>query len=125
MKRISLSLVFVILISALFASCGNNAEISAASGTWKGVYTKFVGDETKNTNEQFSLELKADGTGTHARNDAEYQIEWSLEGESFKMTETFLGLKIEYTGTLKGNELIIFNGDPDNDLTYQYVYEKA
>ena len=40
------------------------------------------------------------------------------------MTEKFLGMTIDYTGTLKDGELHIYNGDPSSDLTYEYVYKK-
>lgn len=40
------------------------------------------------------------------------------------MTEKFLGISIEYTGTLADGKLDIFNADPNDDLTCEYVYEK-
>ena len=40
------------------------------------------------------------------------------------MKETFLGMSIDYTGTLKDGELHIYNGEPESDLTYEYVYKK-
>ena len=40
------------------------------------------------------------------------------------MTEKFLGSTIDYTGTLKDDKLDIFNGDPDDMWTYEYVYKK-
>ena len=129
MKRmISISLVVILLVLGLFilTGCGNNKALSDAAGTYTGKYTKFVGDPdtAKDESEPFTLELKADGTGTHNRNDESFNLTWSLEGENFKMTETFLGATIDYTGTLKNGKLDIFNGDPSNDLTCEYVYEK-
>ena len=101
-------------------------ETKAAAGTYIGQYTKFVGDtdDAKNTSEPFKLVLNEDGTGTSYRNDLEIRIpDWSVEGGVFKMTEKFLGT-IDYTGKLEGNKLNAFNGDPDNALTCEYVYEK-
>ena len=40
------------------------------------------------------------------------------------MEETFLGITVEYNGTLTDGKLDIFNGDPSDDLTCEYVYEK-
>lgn len=40
------------------------------------------------------------------------------------MSETFIGDPIEYTGTLKDGKLDIFNGNPDDDFSCEYVYEK-
>ena len=107
------------------ASSGDSGEESKAE-TWTGLYTKFVGDpdSAKEENEPFSLDLKEDGTGVHHRNDMDFKVTWELKGEDFTMKETFIGDPIVYTGTMKGNSLHIFNGDPKNDLTCEYVYEK-
>ncbi len=102
-----------------------NAETAASAGTYIGKYTYFVGSpEDKKTDEPFKLVLNADGTGTQFRNDLEIKVpDWSLTGDEFKMTEKFLGT-IDYTGTLSGNTLTLFNGDPANNFTCAYVYEK-
>ena len=134
-KFISILLVFVLATSMMFilTGCGEKKEeekkatdLSAAAGTYKGLYTKFVGDsdDAKDESEPFSLELKADGTGKSMRNDATYDLTWKLDGEKFSMTETFMGITIDYTGTLKDGKLNIFNGDPEDDFTCEYVYEK-
>ncbi len=94
-----------------------------AAGTYTGVYAKFVGDETKVTDEEFSLILLEDGTGEHFREGTSYKVTWEQNGEDIEMTETFMGITIEYNGTIKDGELILFNGDKDDDLTYQYVYK--
>ena len=93
---------------------------------WKGTYTRFVGDPdtAKDTSEEFSLELYEDGTGVHHRSDMDFKVTWELKGEDFTMSETFIGDPIVYTGTLSGNSLHLFNGDPENDFTCEYVYEK-
>ena len=110
------------LLSVLLISCGNPAMRSAA-GTYAGQYTKLVGDETKRE-ESFTLTLKPDGTGTHARDGMEFQVTWTLEGERFTMKESFIGDPIEYTGSLKDGVLDIFNGDPKTPSTCNYVYQK-
>ena len=136
-KALSLSLLIVLLISGLcvFTGCKKDEnekadkkqDLSEFAGTYTGLYTKLVGDDSegaKNEDEEFSLELKADGTGTHNRDDYSFDVTWSLDGDKFKMTETFIGDPIEYTGTLKDGKLDIFNGDPEDMWTYEYVYEK-
>ena len=103
-----------------------SAETQAAAGNYKGLYTKFVADsdDAKNTSEPFRLELKDDGTGMSFRNDLEIKVpDWSVEDGNVKLTEKFLGT-IDYTGTLEGNTLSLFNGDPEAPLTCQYVFEK-
>lgn len=132
-KTLKILLVVLALIMGLvlLTGCGDDekedkkADLSKYAGTYIGSYTKLVGDETKNEEEEFSLELKADGTGTHKRDDSEYDVTWKLNGEKFKMTETFAGMSIDYTGTLKDGKLDIFNGDPEDIWTYEYVYEIA
>ena len=121
MKRLLLILLALALLVSL-AACGDPA-LKAASGTYTGVHCKFVGD-TEWQEEEFSLELKSDGTGTSNRDGETYNVTWTLEGETFTMKETFLGMSIDYTGTLKDGELHIYNGEPESDLTYEYVYKK-
>ena len=128
-KTLILIFAVILMVSGLFllTGCGGNKEeLSAFAGTYKGVYTKFVGDPetSKVEDEEFSLELKADGTGTHNRDESDFDVTWKLDGENFTMHETFLGLSIDYTGTLVDGKLDIFNGDPDDDFTCEYVYEK-
>ena len=123
-KALRLLVVLVAVFSVtMLAGCGK-ADLSKYAGTYEGKYTKFVGDETKDTSGEFSVELKSDGTGSSTRDGATYDITWSIDGDKFKMTEKFAGMKIEYTGTLKDSELSIFNGPEDDDFTYNYVYEK-
>ena len=101
-------------------------ECTAAAGTYIGKYTKFVGDPdtAKDESKSFKLVLNADGTGMHYRDDLEIKVpDWSIDGENIKLTEKFLGT-IDYTGTLSGSSLVLYNGDPANALTCSYVYEK-
>ena len=101
-------------------------DLSAYAGKYTGLYTKFVGDsdDAKDDSEEFSLELKSDGTGTSNRNGESYNLTWNLDGEKFSMTEKFMGVTIDYTGTLVDGKLDIFNGDPEDAFTYEYVYTK-
>ncbi len=122
MKKIVIAVLAVVMILCV-VSCGNSA-LKEYAGTYTGVQSKFVGDEEWVTDEEFSLELKGDGTGVSKRDGAEYKLTWALEGENFTMTETFLGISIDYTGTLKNGELHIYNGDPTDDLTCEYVFKK-
>ena len=123
-KLIALALSLC-LLAALLTACGDGIDpaVKAAAGTYEGQYVKLVGDETKNA-ESFTLTLKEDGTGTHARDDMEFKVTWTLEGESFTMKETFIGDPIVYTGTLKDGVLDLVNGDPEDPFTYNYVYQK-
>ncbi len=124
MKIMKLTALFLtlMLLASLLAACADN-PLKAASGTYVGQYTKMVGDDTKEE-EEFSLILKEDGTGIHSRGGEAYKITWTLTGEDFTMQETFLGLTNDYTGTLKDGALHLFNGDPANIWTYEYVYSK-
>ena len=98
-------------------------EMLAAVGVYKGLYTKMVGSDTKQE-EEFTLTLNDDGTGRQQRNNLDIKIpDWTVEDGKVKLTEKFLG-KIDYTGTLDGTKLSLFNGDPENSFTMEYVYEK-
>lgn len=117
----------VISVFCLFmlTACGGS-KLKDYAGTYNGEYTKFVGDsmEDKDTSDDFYLELKEDGTGIHHRGGENYSVKWEIDKENFKMTETFLGISIEYTGTLKDGKLDIFNGDKEDIFTVEYVYTK-
>ena len=126
MKKYSKILMVAVLALSvlLITGCGSKKdEKKDAAGTYKGTYTKLVGDDTKNTDEEFSLELKEDGTGKHNRDGESYDVEWNIEGEKFTMTDKFGPLTIDYTGTLKDGKLQIYNGDPKDIWTYEYNYE--
>ena len=132
MKKKLLSILLIVVVLIGFTGCGKKesttktkeVDKSVYAGTYTGLYTKFVGDETKTTDEEFSVVLEKDGTGKSNRDGSSYNIKWSIKGDKFKMTETFMGISIDYTGTLKDDKIDVFNGDPDNDFTVEYVYEK-
>ena len=94
----------------------------AAVGEWTGVYCKFVGSEDGETDEPFSLTLNADGTGTHFRDDLELTVTWAMTDGEFTMTEHFMGMTIDYTGTLSDGVLHLYNDTPTDPFTYEYVY---
>lgn len=122
-----LSLILVIaMISVLLAACGGDSPMKAAAGTYVGQYTKLVGDDdsARDTDSAFKLTLTADGKGTHERDSLTLNVTWTLEGENVTLQETFLGMAIDYTGTLKDGELHLFNGDPTDIWTCEYVYQK-
>ncbi|GEM_PF-2222644 len=99
-------------------------ETAASVGTYKGLYTKMVCSEEKETKDEFKLVINPDGTGTSYRDDLEIKIvKWVVTDGKVEMTEKFLGT-IDYMGTLDGNKLSLFNGDPEKPMTYEYVYEK-
>lgn len=131
-KTLMLILVLAIGVFTL-TGCNKSTESKNTSkksesivGTYDGVYTKCVGDPetSKVTDEEFSLELNEDGTGTHNRDGYSYDVTWTIDGSDFKMSEKFVGDPIEYSGTLKDGKLDIFNGDKSNSFTVEYVYEK-
>ncbi len=129
---ITLALTFGLVA---FAACGNNeggkpagddAQQSAnadVAGVYEGQYVKMVASDEKEE-ETFSLTLKADGTGVHARDDMEFNVTWKLEDGKFTMEETFVGDPIVYTGTLEDGHLHLYNGDPEDGFTYEYDYLK-
>ncbi|MBR0135770.1 MAG: hypothetical protein IJM18_06190 [Clostridia bacterium] len=130
----ALCLAFALLIvSAAAAGCGNAAEkaddnrpspLAGFAGEYRGVYKKFVGDAVKVTDEPFTLLLKEDGSGTFTRDGYNFDVTWSIDGDKISVTETFVGISIEYNGTLKDGVLDIFNGEPEDPLTCEYVLNR-
>lgn len=128
MKKLIAAVFAVIMICAVFAACSGKKETASPlapyAGTYESDYCKWVG-ASEPDDEPFGLQLNSDGTGTFSRDNNEFKIsKWNVDGENFTMTETFLGAENEYTGTLKDGVLTIYNGDPTNDLTYMYVFNK-
>lgn len=115
-------LTALILALALLAACSED-PMELASGTYLGQYSKLVGEDLKDK-ASFSLILNADGTGVHTRDGSDFSVTWTLRGESFTMQELFLGVSIDYTGTLKDDTLDLFNGDLTKASTTEYVYRK-
>ena len=124
MKK-TIAVVMALVMALMLVACGASQEMKDAAGTYKCQQSKFVGDTEWVTDEEFTLELKEDGTGTRTTDGSSYDLTWKLDGETFTMTETFLGLTNDYTGTLKDGRLDIFNGDSTDDLTYEYILVKA
>lgn len=125
MKKFITLLLAVMVVMSCLVGCGKggNSALKDAAGTYKCTQTKMVGDEEW-VDAESTLELKANGKGVHHRNDLDIDIEWTLEGENFTMKETFMGMTIDYTGTLKDGKLDLFNGDPEDIWTYEYDYVK-
>ena len=125
MKKNFKMLLVLVLFGVIFITGCGKSNLKDVAGTYEGEYTKFVGDpDTAKDESEFSLVLNEDGTGKHNRDGESFDVKWSVDGEKFSMTETFLGITNEYTGTLKEGKLDIFNGDPENDFTAEYVYTK-
>ena len=124
MKR-TLAVILALVMALTLVACGASEAQKNAAGTYNYEKGKFVGDADYNTDDDFTVTLKEDGTGFRTTAGTDYDLTWSLDGETFSMTETFLGLTNEYTGTLKDGVLDIFNGDPSQDLSYEYVLVKG
>ena len=125
MKKVILCSVFVFFGLILLTGCGKS-NLKEYAGIYKLEYSKYVGDPdtAKNTTETAELVLNEDGTGKSNRNGASYDVEWSIDGENITLTEKFMGIKLDYNGTLKNGKLDLFNGDKTNDLTNETVYNK-
>ena len=124
MKR-TIAVVMALVMALMLVACGASEAQKNAAGTYNFQKGKFVGDNDYATDESFTLKLNEDGTGTRTTDGISYDLTWKLDGESFTMTETFLGLTIDYTGTLKDGVLDIFNDDPEDIMTYEYILVKA
>lgn len=123
MKIIKLLILSALIFAiTLLAGCAES-PMELASGTYVGQYSKLVGEDVKDET-AFSLILNADGTGLHSHDGSEFEIRWTLKDERVTVQESFLGLTVDYTGTLKDGRLELFNGDPGKASTAEYVYQK-
>ena len=148
-KRVLVIFLCMCMLATALVACGNNQTVENVSGTYKGQYRKLVGDpdDSKNTSDSFSIILNSDGTGIFKRDGTDYTIsEWNISGTSFTMEEkieyktsdytsiqdyeeslakvAFGPQVIRYTGVLDDNILEIYDGNPDNATTNQYILSK-
>ena len=124
MKKIILCLVLIISVF-LFVGCGKD-DLSDYAGIYKLEYYKYVGDADteKNTSSIEEITLNKDGTGKSVRDGLSIEVTWSIEENNITLTETYMGSKLYYTGTLKNNRLELYNGDKTNIFTVLKVYNK-
>ena len=121
MKKVLFGLLIITIGLFIITGCGN----SNAVGTYKLEYSKYVGDpDTAKSTEPWTIVLESNGSGKSSRNGANYDITWSISGENIKLSEKFLGITLDYNGTLKDGKLDIYNGDKTNDLTMESVFNK-
>ena len=123
MKKIVLCSLFAILGVILFTGCGN---LGKYAGTYTLEYAKFVGDPdtAKDTTSIEKMILDDDGTGKSVRDGLNIDVEWHMNGENINLIEKYGGITLEYNGTIKDNKLDLFNGDKEDALTYEKVYNK-
>ena len=79
-------------------------------------------EEDSKTRDPFSLELYSDGTGMHHRDGSDYGVLWEKKGDNIDLKEEFFATYTDYTGFVKGKELHLFNGDPKDIWSCEYVY---
>ncbi len=122
MKKILLGLM-VFAFAFFLAGCSN---LGKYAGTYVMEYGKFVGDPdtSKDTTAIEKMVLEDDGTGKSVRDGLNIDVEWHMDGENITLVEKYMGITLEYNGTLKDNKLDLFNGDKEEDLTYEKVYNK-
>ena len=122
MKKILLmSLILVSLF--IITACGN--KLSEYAGTYKLDYYKYVGDsDTAKETDISTITLNSDGTGKSIRDGLNIDITWSISDNNITIIETYMGIKLEYNGTINNNKIDIFNGDKDNQFTVEKVYVK-
>lgn len=117
-------LLMIIMICIIFiTACGSN--LSKYAGTYKLMYTKYVGDpETAKNRDEWIIILNKDGTGKSNRDGESYNVEWSINGNDVKVIEKYLGISNEYNGTIENGKLDIFNGEKTKDITREAVFNK-
>lgn len=109
-----LILLFVFVILPIFGAGGGNASKPQIYGKYYAVSVKALGIASSPDGEW--VELKRGGRGTFYSSGNEYKLKWSLDGEEFTGTVTFLILDMDMTGTLKDGVLSVEYG------LYDYVF---
>ena len=123
MKKSLFLMVFVMLGVLFITGCGK--DLSKYAGTYKLEYSKYVGDpETAKNQEEWTVVLDKNGTGTSPRDGSTYNVEWSIKDDNITLKEKFMGISNDYNGTIKDGKMDIFNGDKTKDITLEAVFNK-
>lgn len=92
MKRLTLLTVLsmIILTAVLFVACGSSSEPADYSdspyvGTWKAVSLSLA-DESEGLDEDWTLVINADGTGTLDDGEEAGDFNWEPTDDGFKTT---------------------------------------
>ena len=67
--------------------------------------------------------MTEDGKGTSARGGSEYGLTWKVKGNEITVTETFMGMKNEYSGTIEAKKITLQNGEPGADFSTTMIFE--
>ena len=114
-----------IVAIGLIMVTGCASAMKKASGIYELQYQKYAGDpDTARTKEVWNMILYEDGTGKSNHNGGSYSIKWTLSGENIEIVETFGSSKHEFKGTYKDGVIDAFDGDKNNILTLEVVFNK-
>ena len=159
-KRLALLLSLAMILTFALAACGGGGSSSSEDltdskyvGTWTTKELSFAG-ETGELNDEFTLTLNADGTGTLSGADEDgneevSNITWSLTSDGFKtqgdakmtfkddgdaIVTKILGAEMRFAKAAEGGEDVVdyidgaaygyAGDDPVEAACYQYMVEK-
>lgn len=109
--------LFVALLMALpLAACGSKG--ADVTGKYICVGLSYDGEALADPGDGSYLELKKGGKGTYYSG-FEFDLKWTLDGEAFSGTVSFLGLDQGMEGTLKDGVIDVKYGD----MTMRFVKE--
>lgn len=116
-KKIVLVILSLLFVFSL-AACGNkdNAK-NPNAGKYILTDEKFS-NGSGNISEEWTLILNDDGTGKSSRG-VDCDVKWSVDNEKLKLTETMMGLSLDYEGTIKDGVIQLMD-----DEIRMYVFTK-
>lgn len=119
-----LLILFTAVCAPAMTACGGGDD--SAAGSYMGISYKFVSDDDSQRveNDPFRLTLTSGGKGSFMHDGETADVTWKLSGERLSLTETYMGVSIDYTGMLKDGRLILYNGDPQSPFTCEYLFQR-
>lgn len=120
-KKVGLALVLAFASMITLVACGGGAGKEYA-GSYRNTSNVFS-DGSGEADPTWVLTLTEDGKGTSARGGAEYELTWKVKGSEITVTETFMGMKNEYTGTIEAKKITLQNGEPGAAFSSTMVFE--
>ena len=119
--KIGLVLVLAFVSLSVLVACGGGAGKEYA-GSYRNTSYKYS-DGSGEADPTWVLTLTEDGKGTSARGGSEYGLTWKVKGNEITVTETFMGMKNEYSGTIETKKITLQTGEPGADFSATMIFE--
>ncbi len=119
MKRFKYYVSSVMIIIVFLIGCTNKAEVDEAVGKYYFVYERAPLHYYDDLD--YIMTLDGYGKGEWKREDKIHNIKYTLNGNNIKIEDKLTG--IYYNGTVSDGQLHLYDGDPNDMMVTEYMFE--